>query len=319
MAIPYPPDRSAVYSQEKDHRVAIASRVILEAIDSLPDWDTVSQRLADRLRLDLGNGRDRALVQDAFLTAELDLEWTNAIVYEDDHFRRPGGVNDPVPIAPEGLHEVADSVWSLGWPNPGHKPSRSIYECFRALDGRYRHCDVYWAMHKYLKGNRLRVIRRNWMLLKDVEALLADPTLTTLEREELERELERDLVDDYVAWLGRPVRKHLFSNGREADLYDRDRHLIIEARQTIATTSWLPTAWVKRCTTARLINSARVTGSQSCSPDVPARRLSDCSSSMTWGSSIGTATPSRRSSSSIDMAAPNSALEPLHGTRVSTN
>ena len=230
MAIPYPPDRSAAYSQEKDHRVAIASRVILEAIDALPDWDTISQRLADRLRLDLGNGRDRALVQDAFLTAELDLEWTNALVYEDDHFRRPGGVNDPVPIAPERLHEVADAVWSLGWPNLGHKPSRSIYECFRALDGRYRHCDVYWAMHKYLKGNRLRVIRRNWMLLKDVEALLADPTLTTLEREELERELERDLVDDYLAWLGRPVRKHLFSNGREADLYDRERHLIIEAK-----------------------------------------------------------------------------------------
>lgn len=231
MAVTYPPDDTVDYSQEKDHRVALASQIILEAIDELPDWETISQRLAHRLRLDLRNGRDRARVQDAFLAAELDLEWTNAIVYEDDHFRRPGDVHDPAPIPPERLREVADAVWSLGWPNPGHKPSRSIHECFQALDARYRHCDVYWAMHKYLKGNRLRVVRRNWMLLKDVEAVLADPSLTTRERLELERELEQDLVDDYLDWLGcSSVRKHLFSNGREADLYDKERQLIIEAK-----------------------------------------------------------------------------------------
>lgn len=28
----------------------------------------------------------------------------------------------------------------------------------------------------------------------------------------------------------RDVRKHVFKNGREADLYDRERHLIIEAK-----------------------------------------------------------------------------------------
>jgi hypothetical protein len=129
------------------------------------------------------------------------------------------------------LREVAEAVWSLGWPSLGPKPSRTIHECFLALGSRYRHCDVYWAMHKYLKDNRLRVVRRNWMLLKDVEAVLADPTLTVEEREELERELEHDLVDAYVTWLDRrDVRKHLFSNGREADLYDRERQLIIEAK-----------------------------------------------------------------------------------------
>jgi hypothetical protein len=122
-------------------------------------------------------------------------------------------------------------VWSLGWPNPGSKPSRTIHECFLELRGLYRHCDVYWAMHKYLKGHRLRVVRRNWMLLADVEAVLADPTLSVEERAELERELERHLVDDYVAWLGRAdVRKHAFRNGREADLYDRERQIVIEAK-----------------------------------------------------------------------------------------
>ncbi len=44
----------------------------------------------------------------------------------------------------------------------------------------------------------------------------------------VERELEKDLVRAYLAWLGRPdVRKHRISNGRGADVYDRNRHLII--------------------------------------------------------------------------------------------
>ena len=231
MAIPYPPDGPVDYSQDKEHRVEVASKVIQAELEERPKWETISQRLAERLKLSLEVDRERAMVQDAFLTAELDLEWTNTIVYEGDYFRRPGQANDPATIGPERLREVAEAVWSLGWPSPGHKPSRTIYECFRALEPRYRHCDVYWAMHRYLKGNRLRVVRANWMLLKDVEAVLADPTLTIEERAELERELEHVLVDDYVAWLNRAgVRKHLFKSGHEADLYDRERHVIIEAK-----------------------------------------------------------------------------------------
>jgi hypothetical protein len=231
MAVPYPPDGPVAYSQDKEHRVSVAAKVIEAAIDEAPSWDTILERIADRLRLDLTRDRDRAAVQDAFLTAELDLEWTGAIVYEEDYFRRPGQPNDPVPVPPDALRDVAEAVWSLGWPNPGAKPSRTIHECFLEFKGRYRHCDVYWAMHKYLKGHRLRVVRRNWMLLENVAAVLADPTLTIEERAELERELEQDLVNDYVSWLDRrDVRKHLFTNGREADLYDRERHVIIEAK-----------------------------------------------------------------------------------------
>jgi hypothetical protein len=202
MAVPYPADGPIPRSQEMDFRIAVASRVMLSVIDELPNWEQISKRLAAELGLNLQDQSDRALVQTAFLEAELDLEWTNAVVYERDHFRRPSGTGDPAPVPPERLREVAEAVWSLGWPNPDYKPSRSIHECFMALGGRYRHCDVYWAMHKYLKGNRLRVVRRNWMLLADVEAVLADPTLSADEREELERQLEKDLVLEYLTWLG---------------------------------------------------------------------------------------------------------------------
>jgi hypothetical protein len=78
---------------------------------------------------------------------------------------------------------------------------------------------------------RTVLVRRNWRPLKDVEAVLGDPRLTADKREELERELEHDLVQAYLGWLERvDLRKHLFSNGREADLYDRSRQLIIEAK-----------------------------------------------------------------------------------------
>lgn len=231
MSVPYPGDGRISYSQEKDYRVAVATRVIKAALDELPTWETLSERIATDLRLSLEDSRERAIVQDAFLTAELDLEWTNALVYETDHFRRPGTPDDPVVVPPEHLRDVADAVLALGWPSPGHKPSRTIHECFLELGGKYRHCDVYWAMHKYLKGNRLRVVRANWMLQDDVEAILADPTLTAFERAEIESELEKELVDAYVGWLARPIqRERRYGNGRQADLYDKQRQLIIEAK-----------------------------------------------------------------------------------------
>ncbi|MBD8608647.1 hypothetical protein IFT73_17470 [Aeromicrobium sp. CFBP 8757] len=231
MAVPYPPDGRNGYSQNKDHRVAVASRVIQAALDERPNWTTLSERIASDLRLSLRVPNERSTVQDTFLAAELDLEWTNVIVYENDYFRRPGRADDPIAVSPDRLSDVADAVLALGWPNPGRKQSRTVHECFVELAGRYRHCDVYWAMHKYLKGNRLRVLRAHWMLQDDVEAILADPTLTAIERAEIETELERELVDAYVKWLARPVeREFRFANGRQADLYDRQRSLIIEAK-----------------------------------------------------------------------------------------
>jgi hypothetical protein len=72
MAVPYPPDGPVEDSQDKEHRVEVASKVIEAAIDELPKWETISRLLAERLKLSLEIERERALVQDAFLTAELD-------------------------------------------------------------------------------------------------------------------------------------------------------------------------------------------------------------------------------------------------------
>ena len=232
MAVPHPHDRqSSGLGQERDFRIGVATNVVLAAIDDGLDWESLVERTARRLNLDLRNQSQRSKVQEAFLTAEMDLEWTNQIVYSPDGtFRRPAATGDPEPVPEPRLREVADAVLGLGWPNPGHKASRTIHECFVELGGRYRHCDVYWAMHKHLKNRKLRVVRAHWLLQDDIPALLADPGLTQRERLELERELEQDLVRRYVDWLGRRVTKRRFTNGREADLFDPDRGLIIEAK-----------------------------------------------------------------------------------------
>ncbi|NYG59423.1 hypothetical protein BJ980_002346 [Nocardioides daedukensis] len=232
MAVPYPNDRQrSGNGQERDFRIGIASKVILESIDENLEWDALLERTASRLRLSLEVASERTRVRDAFLAAELDLEWTNQVVYTvEGTFRRPLAAGDPEAVAEADLREVADAVLGLGWPGSGHKPSRTIYECFVELGGRYRHCDVYWAMHKHLKDFKLRVVRAHWMLQDDLSAMLADPSLTQHERHEIERELEEDLVRRYVAWLGRPVKKRRFANGREADLFDPSRGLLIEAK-----------------------------------------------------------------------------------------
>jgi hypothetical protein len=156
----------------------------------------------------------------------LDLEWTGAIQHDVDRFRRPGLPTD-AKFAP--LSEVANAVLALGWPRPADgKRSRTIHECSE-LGGRYRHCDVYWAMHEVLKGKRLAFHRAYWSLLGDA-AILADPTLTVAERAKLEENVEAELCDRYVASLAHRVEREYPLDDRRADIFDRDRQLIIEAK-----------------------------------------------------------------------------------------
>jgi len=186
MSVAYPPNGPVSYGQDMEHLIGLAMRFILEHLDEIPAWERVEQHLMSQ------HGKAKTVASRALLIAELDLEWQGTIQYDRTYFRSPGLRRD---IGPAPLSEMAEAIWRLGWPRPDGKRSRSIHDCFLELGGQYRHCDVYWAMHEVLKGNRLRCVRRWWMLLADVAQVLADPTLSVKERDDLERELEADLSE----------------------------------------------------------------------------------------------------------------------------
>lgn len=221
MSVPYPPNGPVSRSQEEDHLIELASRFVLDHLDGEPEWEAVEDYLMAR------HGKVKAAANRAVLLAELDLEWNGAIQYDQTCFRRPGR---PTDAAPAPLAEVAEAVWRLGWPRPDGRRSRSIHDCFIELGGRYRHCDVYWAMHEVLKGSRLRCVRKWWMLLADVEQVLADPTLNVAQRDELVRELEADLCQAYVSSLSHQVRREYPLDSRFADIFDEKRRLIVEGK-----------------------------------------------------------------------------------------
>lgn len=221
MAVPYPGNASGANSQNTDYRVALVTRYIEQNLDRHVTWDEARAYLEDQ------HSDTKGTPANWLLLAVLDLEWTGAIQYDKDYFRRPGLPTD-AKYAP--LEEVAQAVLALGWPRPSDgKRSRTIHQCFLELGGRYRHCDVYWAMHEQLKGKRLACHRAYWSLLGD-QAILADPTLAPAERAELEMIVEAELCDRYVASLGHPVQREHPLGERRADIFDRHRQLIIEAK-----------------------------------------------------------------------------------------
>lgn len=221
MAVPYPGTATRAYSQNVDHSVALATRYIEANLDRHVTWDEA------RAWLEAQHSNGKGTPADWLLLAVLDLEWTGAIQYDRNFFRRPGQPTD-AKFAP--LDEVASAVLALGWPRPSDgKRSRTIHQCFLELGGRYRHCDVYWAMHEKLKGKRLACHRAYWSLLGD-EAVLADPTLDPIERAAREKAFEAELCDRYVASLDHRVEREHLLDGRRADIFDRHRRLIIEAK-----------------------------------------------------------------------------------------
>lgn len=221
MAVPYPGTSTWAHSQNTDHFVGVATRYIEKNLDRNVTWDEA------RAYLEAQHAGTKGSPADWLLLAVLDLEWTGAIQYDRNFFRRPGLPTD-AHFAP--LEEVAAAILTLGWPRPSDgKRSRTIHQCFLELEGRYRHCDVYWAMHELLKGQRLACHRAYWSLLGD-EAVLADPTLDPAKRAELEQTIEAELCDRYVASLGHRVEREYLLGGRRADIFDRQRQLIVEAK-----------------------------------------------------------------------------------------
>jgi hypothetical protein len=221
MAVPYPGTASRAYSQNGDHSVALATRYIETNLDRHVTWEET------KVWLEAQNSNTKGTQADWLLLAVLDLEWTGTIQYDTTFFRRPG---EPTDAKPAPLEEVAAAALALGWPRPSDgKRSRTIHQVFLELGGRYRHCDVYWAMHEKLKDKKLACHRAYWSLLGD-EAILADPNLTPTERAELEKTVEAELCERYVATLKHPVEREYPLRERRADIFDRQRRLIIEAK-----------------------------------------------------------------------------------------
>ena len=105
------------------------------------------------------------------LTAALnDLENDGTVVYGLDGIRRPRP-GDPGPVP---LDDVAAAVMALDWtPGRKHRGSQrpqgawSIREAYEeGLRGRFRHVDVYRAMHEVLRGVELKPERVYWTRLQ---------------------------------------------------------------------------------------------------------------------------------------------------------
>ena len=217
-------------SQDLDHVIAVATRYINQHLGDDPlQWSEVIDHLK------AGGYTEEATV--AVTRAVLDLERTDAVFYALDGIRRPR----PDDAAPAPLPEVAAAVLSLPWPcTRNNRPggSRSIWEAFEELEGRYRHCDVYEAMHTLLKAHELKSGRVYWQrtdlpsrfdkagrFAQRAAAVAAQPPASPARQQ-----LEADLVAAYVATLPhRYVPEHAIGALR-ADVYEPTIRRIVEAK-----------------------------------------------------------------------------------------
>lgn len=219
-----------------EHRVSRATRYIEQQLDTAgtATWEDTREHLAKTL------GIAPALTIDPVLRAVIDLESTGALAHDlqTEEYRRAR----PTDPREAPLAEVADAVLALGWPTKADGGHRTIYQTFVALDGRYRHADVYRAMHERLKGRELELYAMKCWRARGELALaatrLADPDTTVAQALADERRLEAHLVASYIATLDyRPRLEYRIgrSGGTDlvADIYDERRRLIVEAKATV--------------------------------------------------------------------------------------
>lgn len=219
-----------------EHRVSCATHYIEKQLDTVgtAGWEDTREHLAKTL--DIGH----ALTIEPALRALIDLESTGVLA----HDLATGKYRRPHPTDPQAapLAEVAEAVLALGWPTKADGRHRTIHQTFLALGGRYRHADVYRAMHERLKGRELELYAMKCWRARGELALaatrLADPNTTVAQALADQKKLEAHLVASYIATLGYKPRLE-YPIGREegadlfADIYDERRRLLVEAKATI--------------------------------------------------------------------------------------
>lgn len=220
-----------------EHRVGRATRYIEQQLDTAgtTTWEDIREHLATTL------GIAPSLTIEPVLRAVIDLESTGALAHDLDteEYRRPR----PTDPGEAPLAEVAEAVLALGWPTKADGGHRTIYQTFREFRGRYRHADVYRAMHERLKGRELELYAMKcWRARGELEIAatrLADPDTTVAQALADERRLEAHLVASYVATLDhRPRVEHRIGRHGDtdlvADVYDERRRLIVEAKAAVS-------------------------------------------------------------------------------------
>lgn len=246
---------TASASQNLDHVIAVATRYIEQHLREEPlQWHEVIDHLK------AAGYSDEATL--AVTRAVLDLERTDEMTYALEGMRRtrPG---DP---ASAPLAEVAAAVLSLPWPctrNDRLGGSRSIWEAFEELGGRYRHCDVYEAMHTLLKGHELKSSRVYWQrtelpsrfdaagrFAQRAEAVAAQPQASPARQQ-----LEADLVAAYVATLPYRYRREHPIGDLRADVYEPTIRRIVEAKAA-ADVVTVAHAWAQAAAYRYLANSS---------------------------------------------------------------
>jgi hypothetical protein len=219
-----------------EHRVSRASRYIEHQLDTVgaASWYDTRAHLAQTL------GIKHELTITPVLLAVIDLE-TNGVLAHD---LATGDYRRPLPTDPQAkpVSEVAEAVLGLGWPTAADGGHRTIHQTFLALGGRYRHADVYRAMHERLKGRELELYAMKCWRSRGELALaatrLADPNTTIAQARADEQKLEASLVSAYIATLGYRPRTE-YPIGRDmgkdlrADIFDEKRRLIIEAKASV--------------------------------------------------------------------------------------
>ncbi len=240
-----------------DWTVDRAESVLLEQLDGFPTWEDLLAIGAATLPPLPGKSNNiYGRMRSSFEAAERRLERDGKITRQPDgKFSAPGvRPGDP---RPAGTDQVANEILQLPWSLPTRPTaaqvrhtsrSRKVWDIFVDLNGRYRHCDVYDATKKLVAEGRLKGSGQTYfrvgadagqpITLAESKTYKTEWPVQSRQEVLAAQARERALVEKYLAWLGGSERvgvlRYDSADGKlEADVYDYDRALLIEAKASV--------------------------------------------------------------------------------------